>query len=177
MIEDALSLVIELGQKVQVKYAFSGGIANAVWGIPRSTEDIDIVVLIEDKSKIQDFFKTHSAVEKTEEKDEYMYRVHLKENPFYIDILFRFGEYYEDALNRRVKKFHPVLKRYIYLLSPEDLIIFKLLRFSIKDRMDIAGVISITVVDEDYIKQKSSLLRGLWDKYIKVKKNRDEYLP
>src|SRR3972149_3221370 len=43
--------------KLKIEYAVSGGIAVSVWGRPRYTADLDIVIEISSREKIEDLMR------------------------------------------------------------------------------------------------------------------------
>jgi hypothetical protein len=51
---DELRIVLDALDQVGVDYALIGGLAVAVWGAPRATKDIDLLVLRDDLSRAKD---------------------------------------------------------------------------------------------------------------------------
>lgn len=132
--KDFLVEVSEILAKLKIPYLVTGGMAVLVWGRPRFTADIDIVVEL----KLSDVDKLFFSLNK-------LSKAGYIDKDAMIEALNNFGEFnFIDGdtgikvdfwvlkendfdlsrLNRRIKK--RVLNKQIYFSSPEDLILSKL---------------------------------------------------
>lgn len=127
--------IAKILKKIKIPYLITGGIAVLIWGRPRFTADIDIVVELSEKN----IEKLAGLLKKTSELsyiDESMMREALeKEGEFNfihgdsgikIDfwILKRNELFDVSRMKRRVPK--KILGEKVYFSSPEDLILIKL---------------------------------------------------
>jgi len=158
-------IVADRLEKLKIPYLLTGGLAVSFWGLPRTTHDIDIVIKAkkEDKEKIVDSFKkdfyiSEEAVSQAIEEKFTFNIIHYKAG---IKIDFWLSR--EDSLGisefkRRKKK--KILGKEIYIISPEDLILEKLLWYkeseSTRHLEDIESILKISKVDMDYIKKWST---------------------
>jgi len=164
--------VASILKDLQVPYAVTGGMAVFVWGRPRFTADIDIVIMLEAKeaSVFRDALKEISRVSYIDsDAIETALRSHGEFN--FIDgvsgIKVDFWVSKNDAfaknqLERRIGK--EILGETIYFMSPEDLILSKLLWYregkSSKHLEDIESILKIQKkVDYAYIEKWAKLHR------------------
>ncbi|OGD30854.1 hypothetical protein A2833_01110 [Candidatus Azambacteria bacterium RIFCSPHIGHO2_01_FULL_44_55] len=161
-----LTIVAEILERLKIPYLITGGMAVFTWGRPRFTADIDIIV----KLKIEDVNKLIRALGELHDtgyidKDAARKAILCQGEFNFIDgdsgIKVDFwvlgnGEFNENQLKRRVIK--KIDGRDIYFISPEDLILSKLLRHkesqSFKQLEDIESVLKIQKkLDLGYIKK------------------------
>ncbi len=137
-------LKLLLGRE-KVPYMLIGGIAVALWGEPRATQDIDIVVLIS-KDRVFDFLKEAKKYGFSYQKEEVnnllkanlLRLVWQKDFFLMIDLIIPDTKYQEIALKRRKRK--KIRGEYFWFVSPEDLILHKLIAgraIDIKDAQSI----------------------------------------
>lgn len=132
----------------KIKYAVIGGIAVLLYGEPRFTEDIDVNILLE-KDQIKKFLRKlkdrgftpvlRNAMEAAEKSG------YLPINRRYGKILYKFDIIIAEnpiefsAISRaKTKKIGDIS---IKVISPEDLIIHKIISEREKDRNDIIGIL------------------------------------
>lgn len=175
--------VAEVLEKLHLIYAVTGGMAVFVWGRPRFTADIDIVVLL-DVVKISSLVRELSLISEVCYIDERsIHRAFERYGEFnFIDgetgvkvdfwILGK-RPFDKDQLDRRKAK--DILGQKIYFVSPEDLILSKLRWYregeSSKQLEDIESILKIQKkLDKGYLKkwakEQSTLkiLESLWKK-------------
>lgn len=162
-IEDLLLRVAKILDKLQIPYVVTGGMAVAVWGRPRSTADIDIIVklvlkdvrmLVKELLDVnKDVYVSEDAIkEALERRGEFNFidpNTQLK-----VDFWIVKDDFNMKEIQRAVpRKFEGYPIRFV---SPEDLILSKLLwhkeSYSTKQLDDIKSVLAITKVDVKYIK-------------------------
>lgn len=158
--------VAEVLEKLRLFYAVTGGMAVFVWGRPRFTADIDIVVLL-DVAKISSLVKELSLISEVCYIDERSIRRAFER---YGEFNFIDGEtgikvdfwilgkrpFDKDQLDRR--KVKDILGHKIYFVSPEDLILSKLRWYgegkSSKQLEDVESILKIQKkLDWKYLKK------------------------
>lgn len=158
-IVDTAAEITSFLDEQEIPYAVIGGLAVQYWGEPRTTNDIDIVVLLA-PDKIESFFD--AVIDK--------YRPRLKDAVAFaktnrvllvsgadgtpVDISMGIPGYEEEVIRRAVVVTLPN-ERTIRLISPEDLIIHKCIAGRPRDLEDIERILvrQKLTVDTDYIKQ------------------------
>lgn len=128
----ALKKLKLLLEKQRTPYMLIGGIAVALWGEPRATQDIDIVVLIS-KDRAFDFLEEAKKYGFSYRKEEtkHLLKANLlrliwqKDFFLMVDLIIPDTEYQRIALKRRKRK--KIGGEYLWFVSPEDLILHKLI--------------------------------------------------
>lgn len=162
--EELLEKIAEILEKLHIPYIITGGIAVTVWGRPRFTADIDIVVELE-FLKINALAKALLAVSEDAYVDKDIMVEALKNKGEFnfihpstglkVDFWILKNEAFDRArLERRISK--KVNNQNIYFSSPEDLILSKLFWYkeslSTRQIEDVESVLSIQKkLDWDYI--------------------------
>ncbi|MCX6809975.1 MAG: nucleotidyl transferase AbiEii/AbiGii toxin family protein [Candidatus Berkelbacteria bacterium] len=175
---DLLNKIAEILNNLRIDFFVSGGFAVSVWGKPRFTADIDLVIHLEEKNIDQLAGKL-----KSEFPDAYIdplqMRDALKNNGEFniiepnigmkIDFWIVYNKDYDKLrLRRSIKK---DIGREVRFISPEDLIISKL-QWMQKDNSsrhadDIKSILEISKVDNDYINEWVKKL-GLEKEYKRI---------
>ena len=159
---NAIEKILEVSRKNRISLMFMGGIAASAWGNPRATYDIDGVILI-DLEELSKFLNQLSHKGFSYNKKEPvkiisdMAFVTLtygmgKQKPF-VDLFLAQSEYTKGALRRRRQL--TLNKTRIPVISPEDLIIYKLLSGRTKDLEDIRSILLMQKgkLDKAYMKK------------------------
>lgn len=176
--------VAEILERLDIPYAITGGMAVFVWARPRFTADIDIVVLLK-AADIPRLARALRELGKAGYIDEQMMRKALQRHGEFNFIdgvtgvkvdFWPLGQHLFDEakIRRRIGK--EVLGHTIYFVSPEDLILSKLLWHqegeSAKQQEDIVSILNIQEhLDLDYLKEWAKhngtlmLLKSLWAKH------------
>ena len=175
---DLLNKVAEILNNLRIDFFVSGGFAVSVWGRPRFTADIDLVIYLEEKNINQLAGKL-----KNEFPDAYIdslqMRDALKNNGEFniiepnvgmkIDFWIVYNQEYDKLRLRRSIKRN--IGREVRFISPEDLIISKLQWMqndpSSRHIEDIRSVLEITKVDKSYLKENVKKL-GLEKRYKRI---------
>jgi len=175
--EDPRYLLIEVAkilQKLKIPYIVTGGIAVLVWGRPRFTADIDIVVELKSES-IDSLTSSLLSLGKASYIDKNMIKDALKHESEFnfihgatgikVDFWILKKESFElSRIKRKVSK--RILGQNVYFISPEDLILSKLKWYQQTDSSrhieDAESVLKISgkKLDMSYLKQ--------WAKKLKV---------
>jgi len=128
----ALKKLKLLLEKQKISYMLIGGIAVALWGEPRATQDIDIVVLIS-KDRAFHFLKEAKkygfSYQEREIRDllkaSLLRLIWQKDFFLMIDLIIPDTKYQRIALGRRKRE--KIGGEYLWFVSPEDLILHKLI--------------------------------------------------
>lgn len=158
--------IAKLLDELQIPYLVTGGLAVLIWGQPRFTADIDIVIetKAEDRSRIYEKLLElgKSYIDETEIKKAIEIRGEFNfidgESGIKVDFwILKDDEFDVSRLKRRVAR--EVLGENVYFTSPEDLILIKLVWYkesgSSRHVEDVESVIKISgdKLDLRYIKE------------------------
>lgn len=144
-LEAAIIEITSFLEEQKIPYMIIGGIANAFWGVPRATVDIDITIKVEDKNldsfigKLVKKFKPYPDNPAQFVKETRVLPVKTA-NGTRVDIIFGQLPYEDDAIKRARPKDIDSAK--VKICSPEDLIVHKIISERFKDREDVEGIIS-----------------------------------
>ncbi len=181
-IKDLATTVARFLNKEKIRYAFVGGLAVSAWGEPRTTRDVDVIMLIGRKHihPLVNFLK-RSGFEASEEDAEAAlsekshFSVFDRNSEYWLDVKGVYAERDEVTLKRRSKVRLGGLQ--VFLASPEDTILSKLEFGSERDINDIKGIIlrQGKRLDERYL-AAGSRRSGTFSKYAKIKREAEESL-
>ena len=156
-----LKIVKKRLDKANIPYMVSGGIAVSFWGFPRTTHDIDIVIEAreKDKDKImkifeKDFYISDEAVEEAI-KNQFTFNIIDNKSGLKIDFwLIKKDAFGKSEFSRKIKK--KIYGEDIYMISPEDLVLCKLMGFketkSDRRLQDAKSILQTSKVNLKYIK-------------------------
>ena len=167
--EKALSVLSTVFKNANVPYMIIGGLANAIWGHPRATLDIDVTIWVPD-DQIQ---KIVSILE-----NRYVFMVEapldfisktrvlpVKNNEnLRIDIIFGALPFEKDAIDRAVEvKVGDISIRFC---TAEDLILLKIISDRTQDLEDVRGILRFQKenLDYAYLEPRIGELSNLLDK-------------
>jgi len=163
-IEDLLTQISAILDKLNIPYAITGGMAVSVWGRPRFTADIDIVVELMPKNinslakellEIdKDVYVSEEAMQEAlERKGEFNF-IH-PQSQLKVDFWIVKNNFNKQEIKRAIPK--KIEGHKINFVSPEDLILSKLLWYqqseSTRQLEDIESVLKISKIDMNYIKK------------------------
>ncbi|HLB72018.1 MAG: DUF6036 family nucleotidyltransferase [Candidatus Methanoperedens sp.] len=182
-IEQILNLVCDFLNKTDIDYVIVGGFAVLFYGNPRTTMDIDYVIRLEDenipvlvKFLQENGFHADEYDMRTALKEESHCTVEDKETMFRLDIKGVYTEMDERALrNKRQVDLNDIA---IWIASPEDTIINKLVFAREQDIKDALGILvrQYDVLDIDYLEKMAKKI-GVHDslKELRNKYERRKY--
>lgn len=146
--ERLLELVKRIGQTLEqqgIPYAFSGAIANFLWGVPRATKDVDLLVTVprirlprvlelllglgcqgDLQQALKDSLEHHC--------------VRLSYEGVLIEVFLPYLPYHQHVMQRRIQ--HGIEGIPLWFVSAEDLVILKLLFYRTKDIADIKAILA-----------------------------------
>ena len=141
--QQALHAAIGALDELAIEYFMFGGNAQNVWGDPRFTKDADLVCML-DESRFQELLSAlaRSGFAVHPSHLDRMVRGRIVKIPFgIISVDFVVGEtdFDRSALERRKRVVY--LEVPLYVVSPEDLILYKLIAHRAQDIADIEKVI------------------------------------
>ena len=166
-LEQALIAVAQFLERQQVPYMVIGGIANIVWGIPRTTLDVDLTVSVSER-QLEAVIESLVRVFSPRINDPIAFVKHTRVLPLKtsqgvsVDVIFGQLPYEERAIQRAARE--RVQGGEIRVCQPEDLIIHKLVSERPKDRDDVRGIIQQQAqrLDRAYLDpQVLALAKGL----------------
>jgi hypothetical protein len=170
-----VTVLDELG----IPYLVGGSLASSLYGIPRATQDVDVVVEGIDPERLrrlaealkEDFFVDEEMMRKALAGRQ-AFNVIDREELFKVDIFFRgTDEASRLEMDRRRRfPFPEDSEGDIYLCSPEDIIVHKLYWYKLGDQVserqwnDALNVIKVqdTALDWSYV-HRAAQMRGVED--------------
>ncbi len=178
LLDQTLIKIANFLSENNIPYMIIGGLANAVWGNPRSTIDIDVTIWIKDE-KIEEtilLFETEfdSLVDSPQN---FVLKTRVlpvkTKDDIKIDIIFGALPFEYDAITRTVEI--SISGTHVKFCSPEDLILLKIVSKREKDLDDVKGIVKnqLKKLDLSYleprIEELSTILENpeisnLWNK-------------
>jgi predicted nucleotidyltransferase len=159
---DTLLRFHQVAKVSRLNYAVVGGVAVGVWGKPRMTLDLDAIILLK-PAEINNLTRAaqHAGFSANEAEREHliksdMFRLRYAITEEYIirlDFILATHPYYDEVLRR--KRPIQIKGRRVPFVSPEDLIILKLLSGRPQDKADIINVVdhAQAKLDLSYLKK------------------------
>ena len=143
-LERAVGALARFLEERRVPYMIIGGIANLVWGEPRSTLDVDAAVLVEDSAwpaLVLQLRKRFRVIPKAPLA--FLRQTHVlpveTENGVRIDLVWAQLPYEHRAIARATTE--EVAGHRVRVCRPEDLIIQKIVSERLKDREDVRAIV------------------------------------
>ncbi len=146
-LDEALNAVLRLLQRRKTPYMVMGGLALSIWGRVRVTQDLDMVVGLDEKEEA-DFLKSLKQADflpttpRAVEGHRLLVCRYLKTTrglPIQVDFFFARGDYQKRALLRSVNI--ALGRRRLRVIAPEDLILHKLIADRPIDHLDVKTVV------------------------------------
>lgn len=150
-----------------VAHALAGGLALATWSEPRATVDIDLVIAADAIDRARPAAEAIGLLQSGRRINRFK-RVGLLRmlvppevhpQPISIDLLLVEPAWEPELLARAVTA--KLAGFEVRVVSAEDLVLLKLLRFSRQDRADIAGLAERQRLDRRYLARQGKQLRIL----------------
>jgi len=144
-LESALLAICRFLKQKNIPYMVIGGMANAVWGEPRATLDIDITIWVED-AKIEDVIESLRPVFKVlpENPGEFIFKTRVlpiaTQSDIRIDLLFGMLHFEETAISRAIEK--DIQGTPVRFCTAEDLVLHKIISDREKDLHDAENIIA-----------------------------------
>jgi hypothetical protein len=156
--------LVQLFEQLRSPYALMGGLAVRVYGIPRPTYDIDFTVAME-RSRLAEFYQGVQAlgyavpeqyaaggVDRVAGMPLVKIRLYLEDRGVDVDLFLAESAYQREALSRRVRQ--DIEGRPVWIVSPEDLVLLKLVAHRPRDIADVGDVLFTQgQLDEAYLRR------------------------
>ncbi len=159
---DALFNVIKKLELAKIDYMLTGSVAGFFWGIKRFTQDIDIVVslenitpeIIENSFSSSEYYIAQTALFDTFCGKAKMFNIIELASYTKIDLIAQTESEYSTSQFQRRKRID-FLDSKVWVISPEDLVLSKLnwqkMSASSQQRNDIITIIDLIDLDTNYI--------------------------
>lgn len=173
--------IADVFQGLKIHYMIGGSLASSLHGIPRATQDIDIVADIK-LNKVKelvnilkmDFYIDEDMIKEALSRCTFFNIIHL-ETMFKFDIfILKQDKASKEEMSRR-KSYKISENQNLFLTSAEDIIIHKLLWYKLGDKVserqwkDVIGVLQVQGkrLNYDYLK-KTAILRNVSELLIQA---------
>ena len=168
-LQPLLERLIEFFEKHRIDYMVMGGVAVRFWGIPRPTYDLDFTLAAQEDAIPQlchqlseEGFSVLTAHEKgfvdqLEGMRKFGVMHYAEGREVAVDLFLVTTEYQRAAFERKVQA--KINARSAWLISPEDLILHKLIAGRDRDLSDITDILWMNPeVDTDYLRTWAAAL-------------------
>lgn len=169
--DQVLAELLDAADEVGLEVALLGGYAVTTWGIPRATFDVDLLIESDDVGLGEYFRALERRGFAVDDAYKAGWRDRIRDMPLVKVQIFRgtrsvSGDFFlvttplqRSAFARaRSIELHE-LGRHVRVVSPADLVLFKLLADRPKDRLDISNVFTVQgVPDREYLTEWATRL-------------------
>lgn len=162
--QDLFNNAVELLEETGIKYVLIGGVASDIWGRPRKTLDVDIVLQVSPEG-FKDFLAAAANYKFTFNYNSAL--KHLKNmgmcrftyGAYHADFIMGYSEFEQTVFRRRRKV--KLFNRSVWAASPEDVILYKLLSNRPIDQADIANIINAqgSKLDKRYLRIRANQMQ------------------
>ena len=156
-LDDVLRRVLDIVEALRIPYLLIGGLAVGVVGEARMTQDVDLIVVLPIR-RLSVFAKRAQAwgfliAEASLKEARMTGAVRLRWGDFHVDVIFASTAFERSAFARKLSV--TLAGRTVYVPSPEDLILLKLVPGREKDLFDVKGIIvrHQARLDRNYLEQ------------------------
>lgn len=179
---ELLRYIVRRLESAGIKYLITGSMASMVYGEPRFTNDVDIVIEVheEDIARLREcfpedeFYFSEDAAAKAL-RNEGQFNVIHPSTGFKIDFVIRKNEPFDDSRFSRIKRLKATEDTVASFASPEDVIIKKMQYYktggSEKHLRDITGILKVSkeMIDYGYIEKwaKKLELSDVWQAILR----------
>lgn len=152
--------IIDFLVREKIEYMLIGGMASDIWGRPRKTLDIDIVIhlspedyvnFLSKSAKHKFVFNYHNAIKQLQN----MGMCRLSYGNYHADFIMGYSDFEESIFKRKRKV--KIFGRSVFVASPEDIILYKLLANRPIDQADITNIILTqgNKLDRTYLRKRA----------------------
>jgi hypothetical protein len=138
---------IDAAESGPFTYLVYGGLAAALWGEPRYTEDVDLVLFLPEREAYK-FLRASAKCGFAVDEELAIQQVQVngwarlplgsKESAWHMDLTLGDTPFDQSALKRRREVL--LFNRKVWIVSPEDLILYKLVSARDRDLSDVGAV-------------------------------------
>jgi hypothetical protein len=168
---DIVGRLAEIFQRLQIRYALGGALANNYWGIVRTTQDIDCLIALPaiKYQLLADELAKAGALLRGEQDElvpitveQMLHHVRQRKliecwyNSIRIELFVPVVPLQEEILRRAISL--PLGMRQVLITTAEDLILLKLVFHRVKDLLDVRGILWMQRgrLDLEYIRNWSA---------------------
>jgi len=143
-LDRAVHAIVSVLESEHLDYAIVGGIANAVWGQPRATIDVDVTISAED-ARLQHTISAISASFRVPVSEPLLFVQQTRVLPLdteegvRIDVIFALLPFELEAI-RRARRV-PIAGRTVSIVTPEDLVLMKIVSDRPRDLADAEAIL------------------------------------
>jgi hypothetical protein len=129
-------------------YLIYGGLAAAFWGEPRYTEDVDLVLFVPERHACK-FLRAAARAGFAVDEDLALQQIRVSgwarlplaraKSPWHLDFTLGDTPFDRSALER--KRQVTLFDRKVWMASPEDVVVYKLVSARERDVLDIGGIV------------------------------------
>jgi hypothetical protein len=171
--------ILDTLQKCEVPHMLVGGLSSNVYGIPRSTKDVDIVIRLESMEPLRRIeealppeFEIDPQVTFETITGNLRHIIRVRGTPFVIELfeLAKNDSFQSCRFERRREVFVPPLNRIVLIPTAEDVVVQKLRWGRAKDIDDVRAVMAVQGrnLDHSYVQDWCRRLNIL-DRYESVR--------
>jgi hypothetical protein len=161
---DLFHRVLNFLTKEEITYVVIGGMAVDIWGRPRKTLDIDIVVRL-GPERYQDFLnlaqKHKLSLIRTKALTQLnkMGMCRLRYGPYHADFIMGYSDFERVIFERKRKV--TIFGQNIWVASPEDIILYKLLSARAIDWADMQNIVQSQgdKLDKKYLRKRARIMQ------------------
>jgi len=163
-VTDTLYAVVDLLNELSIEYAVMGGFAVRSHGVPRPTYDIDVIIVLErsrlpelfDRLRERDFAVPEAYetgwVDRIKDMPLVKLRRYIRDESLDADVFLAESEFQMEIMKRRVRL--DAEGQPLWVVSPEDLVLLKLLAGRPRDLGDVADVLFMQApLDVQYLRR------------------------
>lgn len=181
-LDDLLKRLVSVLERLQIPYLITGSVAAMAYGEPRLTNDIDVVVDLDEAHAVSfaaqfpqgEYYLSEEAIRDALVRKGQFNIIHPASG-LKIDVMIQKGTPFEQSRFKRARLIHPADSYAARFAAPEDVIIKKMEYYreggSEKHLRDIAGIMTISAgeIDESYISEWADRLdlREVWHAILK----------
>ncbi|MEK7449227.1 MAG: nucleotidyltransferase [Planctomycetota bacterium] len=166
--------VIDFLEKHQIEYVLIGGLAVDVWGLPRKTNDIDAVIL-STPDHYDEFLRQAKRAgfqgesQKLQMQLNKMGMCRLNYQRLHADFIMGYSNFEKEVFLRKRKV--SLFGRKVWVASPDDIILYKILAAREIDKADIKNIIIAQGknLDKAYLRSRVKLMQHELNRFDMVK--------
>jgi hypothetical protein len=143
-----LLAALDTAESGKFDYLLYGGLAAALWGEPRYTEDVDLVLFVPERHAYK-FLRVAAGHGFYVEEDLAIQQIQVsgwarlpfgeRKSPWHLDLTLGDSPFDKSALAR--KKQVELFERKVWVASAEDLLVYKLVSWRDRDVMDVHAIV------------------------------------
>jgi hypothetical protein len=145
---DVLLAALDTAESAPFDYLLYGGLAAGLWGEPRYTEDVDFVLFLPERHAYK-FLREAARHGFSVEEDLAIQQLQVsgwarlpfgdRKSPWHLDLTLGDSPFDRSALGRKKKV--ELFDRKVWVASPEDLLVYKLVSWRDRDVMDVHAIL------------------------------------